>query len=72
MHQISIDFDGCKGCAVCVSVCPKQVLEISTEANHKGLYPARAVRPEACIGCGLCVLVCPDVAITLDGEVEAE
>jgi 2-oxoglutarate ferredoxin oxidoreductase subunit delta len=46
----------CKGCDICVTFCPKQVL---TLRDGK----AWAERPELCIGCGMCELRCPDFAI---------
>lgn len=49
----------CKKCGICVSICPKNVLEM--EPNG---YPF-AARPEDCIQCGLCDMHCPDYAITL-------
>lgn len=61
----TIDSDRCKGCGLCVSVCPKNVLEISSQINIKGYYPACQARPQDCITCALCCLVCPDVAITI-------
>jgi 2-oxoglutarate ferredoxin oxidoreductase subunit delta len=60
-----IDKERCKGCGLCVSVCPKKVLEISDEVNSKGYFPAYQARPEDCINCALCCIMCPDVAITI-------
>ena len=61
----SIDADCCKGCGLCVSVCPKNVLEISCQVNIKGYYPAFQARPKDCIVCSMCCLMCPDVAISI-------
>jgi len=59
----------CKGCGICVGVCPKQVLIISpTKINTKGLNIAEVQAPEKCIGCELCETVCPDFAITIVEE----
>ena len=66
-----IDEDGCKGCGLCVSVCPKDVLEIAEKVNTKGYFPAYQARPEDCIFCATCCRMCPDVAITIS-EVEEE
>ena len=66
-----IDKDRCKGCGLCVIVCPKKVLEISNELNTKGYFPAHQARPEDCIHCAICCTMCPDVAITIS-EIVAE
>ncbi len=65
--KYSIDIEICKGCGLCVSVCPKNILEISDELNAKGYYPAFQARPEDCIFCTTCCIICPDVAITITG-----
>ena len=67
----SIDTDGCKGCGLCVTVCPKKVLEISDTVNVKGYFPAYQARPEDCIFCAICCTMCPDVAITIN-EIEEQ
>lgn len=60
-----IDSERCKGCGLCVNVCPKKVLEISDKVSPKGYFPAFQARPEDCIYCTLCCVMCPDVAITI-------
>lgn len=66
-----IDKDRCKGCGLCVTICPKNVLEISDQVNTKGYFPAFRARPEDCIYCAMCCTMCPDVAITISEEAEA-
>ena len=61
----TIDSDQCKGCGLCVSVCPKNVLELSNQINIKGYYPAYQARANDCIVCAMCCIMCPDVAITI-------
>ena len=60
-----IETERCKGCGLCVSICPKNVLEISNTVSAKGYFPAFQARPEDCIKCTLCCIMCPDVAITI-------
>lgn len=65
MAMYQIDFERCKGCGLCVDVCPKNVLELSTEVNAKGYFPAYQARPEDCVFCTTCCIMCPDVAISI-------
>jgi 2-oxoglutarate ferredoxin oxidoreductase subunit delta len=63
---VIIDEDRCKGCGLCVSVCPHNVLRLSENRfNAKGYRPVEAVNPEACIGCAMCATMCPDVVYTV-------
>ena len=69
-YKLLINMEECKGCGICVSVCPKKVLEISEELNTKGYYPAFQARPEDCVHCTTCCIMCPDVAITIIDQPE--
>lgn len=64
-HEYQIDAQRCKGCGLCVTVCPKSVLEISAQVNKKGYFPVSRVHPEQYVYCALCCTICPDVALTI-------
>jgi len=64
-HPLVLIHGWCKGCGLCVEICPKQVL--STERLRK----VEVVAAERCIACGMCELVCPDFAIVV-GTIERE
>ena len=66
-----LDSDICKGCGLCVVVCPKDVLEIADSVNLYGYFPAYQARPEDCIYCATCCRMCPDVAITITKSADA-
>ncbi len=62
---IVVDKERCKGCGVCVSACPVDVLALATEVNSKGYTFAIMANPDACIGCASCGVICPDSCITV-------
>ena len=47
---------------MCVSVCPKGGIVISTQSNKTGYFPAEAKNCD-CTGCAACALICPDAVI---------
>lgn len=66
MEKIIIDEELCKGCSLCVSVCPKKILELSkTKINAKGYEPAECINQDECIACAMCAMMCPDMVITV-------
>ena len=67
MARAIIDETVCKGCGLCVSVCPKKILRLAVgRMNAKGYNPAEVVDQSACIGCAMCGIMCPDSAITVE------
>ena len=64
--MVIIDEDRCKGCSLCVSVCPTNALGMAKgRFNIKGYPPVEVIDPEACTGCGVCAVICPDVVFTI-------
>src|SRR5256885_12454654 len=55
---VTIDIETCKGCILCVEVCPPRVLLMSEDTNRMGYrYPLLL---DGCTGCELCYKICPD------------
>ena len=62
---VRIDSERCKGCDLCVNVCPAHTLRLSDGVNRRGYHRSEQIRPDRCIGCASCALVCPDGCITV-------
>lgn len=66
MSKVIIDDGFCKGCGLCVDVCPVHILELDPDViTPKGYHPAHCTDDAACTGCASCATMCPDVAITV-------
>ncbi|OIP01828.1 MAG: ferredoxin [Bacteroidetes bacterium CG2_30_33_31] len=61
---IVVDTETCKGCEVCIPVCPTNVIAMSAKVNSKG-YNYMNLVGEDCTGCTNCAVVCPDGVITV-------
>ena len=57
--ELEITESWCKGCDICVKMCPERCLRL-----NEGLV-AELSDPEACTGCRVCEWLCPDFAIKL-------
>ncbi len=60
-RQITVIPRYCKGCEICVILCPKSVLEIKEFKVH-------VARIQDCNACMLCEIRCPDFAIEVTGK----
>ena len=67
MAKVTFQVDGCKGCGLCVRLCPKNIVALSkTKLNSKGYHPAEVTDIEACVACASCARTCPDTAIEIE------
>lgn len=65
-EPLDIAPDRCKGCSLCVSICPKAVLELDDSiVNERGYHPVRLMDAAACTSCALCARICPDAVFTV-------
>ena len=60
-----IDSERCKGCAMCNTACPENIMEMSDSFNKQGLAYAVCVNEEACTTCRSCAIMCPEAAIKI-------
>ncbi len=60
-----VDFieDRCKGCGICVQVCPRKIITMLERRNSRGHRLAGVERMQDCTGCAICAEMCPDSVI---------
>ena len=71
MAKTTINENLCKGCALCVEVCPKKIIHLQQDKlNAKGYTPAYISEEdmEKCIACAFCGMMCPDSAIVVEKQ----
>lgn len=62
LPEIQINRDFCKGCGICIQMCPEDVYQADREGKPL------VVEPDRCIWCERCEIYCPDFAINLVGK----
>lgn len=73
MNRVEIESDGCKGCALCTTICPKSCLRMGHNLNKYGYEYVEFYNQQECSGGGLCFLICPEFnALTVTKGVNNE
>lgn len=63
---LEIDTDRCKGCGLCVGICPRDILELEASfVNRLGYHPVRLTDATRCTSCALCARICPDAVFAV-------
>jgi 2-oxoglutarate ferredoxin oxidoreductase subunit delta len=72
MNKVTFRAELCKGCGLCIDVCPKKIIVFApVKLNSKGFHPAQMLDDEAikCIACAMCATMCPDCVIKVEKEI---
>lgn len=65
-EPLGIATDRCKGCGLCVDVCPRHCLALDESiVNVLGYHPVHLTDASACTSCAICARICPDTAFTV-------
>ena len=66
MAKVVFFEEKCKGCYLCVSACPNQLIKVAeNRMNAKGFRPVEVTEQEKCIGWALCATICLDCGIVV-------
>lgn len=60
--HVTLDREKCRGCLLCLDICPNELFVRDDKPNAGGDLPARMRYAEYCINCMKCVAICPDQA----------
>ncbi len=63
MSRVFFLEERCKGCLLCTTVCPKNIIIKASRYNAQGYEVVELSDASLCIGCASCGLICPDVAV---------
>ena len=58
LPPVKINMSWCKGCNICIALCPQEVFDADRDGK-----PVLS-QPDECLQCGICWMHCPDFAIT--------
>jgi len=69
MKTIVFDEEKCKGCELCITVCPKKIIAVDkNKINKKGYNPANVTDADSCTSCAQCAVICPHVVIYIEND----
>lgn len=68
MATVSFREERCKGCELCITVCPEKIIVRAEHFNAMGFHPATVVEMDKCKGCAMCARMCPDLVIEVVKE----
>ncbi len=66
--MVIINKSACKGCGICIAMCPVQILSFSEDFNESGVHFPVISDQSACVRCGNCMIYCPDFAMAVIGD----
>jgi len=68
--MVKIDKDACKGCGICIAMCPVKILRFSDNLNRRGVNFPEVIDQTKCTKCENCMIYCPDFAMVVSKNEE--
>ncbi len=67
---VTVDFQKCKGCWLCIDQCPNNLFKVSNKKNERGFKTVQMNDRDFCMGteCMACIGICPDNALLKPDE----
>ena len=67
LAKVTFAEEYCKGCGLCVSFCPKELISFdTTRLNKNAVHPPKIDEMDKCVACCSCAIMCPDACITIE------
>ena len=63
--MVYIKQDACKGCGICIALCPVEILKFSKSLNTRGVPYPEVIDEARCTQCENCMIYCPDFAVVV-------
>lgn len=63
--MVLINEVACKGCGICIEMCPVKILSFSREFNETGFHFPEVSDQKKCVRCKNCMIYCPDFAMVV-------
>lgn len=63
--MIQVNEDACKGCGICITMCPVKILKFSKGLNKRGVHFPEVSDETKCTKCENCMIYCPDFAMVV-------
>ncbi|MBP8784252.1 MAG: 4Fe-4S dicluster domain-containing protein [Synergistaceae bacterium] len=63
--MVYVRVNDCKGCGICLSLCPVGILKFSKEYNSRGVHYPEVTDAQKCTSCENCMIYCPDFAMVV-------
>lgn len=66
--MVFVNESACKGCGICIAMCPVKILSFSVDLNEMGVHFPRVSSQDKCVKCKNCMIYCPDFAMVVTDD----